>query len=84
MSSTSTKILIVGGKGAPEIAAVLPTLPSNVEVVAIGKNESEWNLDPDEWASIDVLLNCGVGANAAKKDDLRVRYLLHLCPILNA
>ena len=78
MSSKSAKLLIVGGRDSPEIAAVLPTLPEGVEIVAIGKNESEWNLGSDDaWASIDVLLNCGVGANAAKRQDLQAGALCH-------
>jgi hypothetical protein len=41
-------------------------------VLAIGQTVAELDAKGLDWASVDVLLNCGVGAAAGKRDDIRV------------
>ena len=68
-----TKLLVLGGPDAPELKAILPSLPSSVEVVAVGKTVDNFDqIDGAKWGEIDVLLNCGVGENAAKRQDIQV------------
>ena len=80
--SAMARLLVVGGKDAPELASLLPSLPSSVEIVAIGKTEAEWDLSPEQWAGIQVMLNCGVGANAAKKQEIEVANHLPSCMLM--
>lgn len=63
-------ILVVAGGDSPELA-VLEKLPPGAKVVAIGQTAAELDAKGLDWGSIDVLLNCGVGKNAGKRDDIR-------------
>lgn len=66
-------LLVVGSRDAPELE-VLGRLPQGVHVVGIGRALEDFKqLSDADWASVDVLLNCGVGKNAAKRDDIQVR-----------
>lgn len=42
-----------------------------VKIVAVGQTLSDFKaLSKSQWDSVDILLNCGVGKNAGKKEDL--------------
>lgn len=67
-----THLLVISGKDSPELKE-LAKLPSDVNVLAIGRSTSDFaHLTEEAWASVSVLLNCGVGANAGKKADIEV------------
>jgi hypothetical protein len=69
----SVNMLVVSGPGSPELG-VLERLPPSVTVVAVGRSlEDLAALTPAQWDSVTVLLNCGVGKNAGKRDDIQVR-----------
>lgn len=41
----------------------------------VGRRLAEFDkLTEEQWASITVLLNCGVGPNAGKKEDIQVGF----------
>ena len=67
------KVLVTSDRdGSPELE-VLERIKDFVDVVAFGRNMSELShLSDDHWASIEVLLNCGVGERAGKKKDIQV------------
>ncbi|EFJ46809.1 hypothetical protein VOLCADRAFT_92635, partial [Volvox carteri f. nagariensis] len=70
----TVNLLVVSGPNLPELE-VLKQLPPTVTVVAIGRNLDDLvHLTPEQWDSITVLLNCGVGKNAGKGDDIRGVY----------
>jgi hypothetical protein len=50
-----------------------PTTKRTSRVVAIGQTAAELDARGLDWGSVDVVLNCGVGKNAGKRDDIRVR-----------
>jgi hypothetical protein len=53
--------------------SVLRQLPASARVVAVGQTLADFAaLTAEDWASCDVLLNCGVGANAGTKAHLQV------------
>jgi hypothetical protein len=65
-------LLVVAGPGTPELS-VLKDLPTGVNVVATGQTLEDFSaLTPEQWASVDVMLNCGVGKNAGKKEHIQV------------
>lgn len=66
-------LLVVASPDTPELS-VLKQLPPEVKVVATGQTLSELSkqLADDQWGSIDVVLNCGVGKFAGKRDDVQV------------
>jgi hypothetical protein len=65
-------LLVVAGPGTPELS-VLKDLPAGVNVVATGQTLEDFAaLTPEQWASVDVMLNCGVGKNAGKKEHIQV------------
>ncbi|KAG1668487.1 hypothetical protein FOA52_005260 [Chlamydomonas sp. UWO 241] len=67
---TEVKMLVIGGP-SPELA-VLKKLPANVHILQVGRCLADFsNLSEAEWASVTVLLNCGVGVNAGKKEDVQ-------------
>jgi len=69
--SKRANLLVVASPASPELE-VLKRLPSTVNVVATGQTLKDFHaLTPEQWASIDVLLNCGVGALAGKKTDIQ-------------
>lgn len=69
-TKTGCNLLVVSGRGSPELS-VLNSLPPSVNVLGIGRSAEDFEgLTEDQWKSVDVLLNCGVGANAGKKDDI--------------
>lgn len=41
-------------------------------MLAIGQTAAELDAKGLDWGAVDVLLNCGVGKNAGKRDDVRV------------
>jgi len=66
-------LLVVSNPSTPELS-VLQKLPSGVQIVATGQTLADFSqLSEQQWGSIDVMLNCGVGKNAGKRDDVRVR-----------
>lgn len=72
MSAVKAKLLVVSGTNSPELA-VLKDLPPEVEIVGVGKTPEDLaHLTPEQWASINVLLNCGVLQNAASKVQIQV------------
>ena len=72
-NASPLRLLVISGKDTPELVE-LKKLPSSVEVVAIGRSEADFSHLPAEtWKDIEVLLNCGVGANAGKRADIEVR-----------
>ena len=69
---TSVNLLVMSSKDSPELG-ILKRLPESVNVVAIGRCLDDFSsLSEAEWASVNVLLSCGVGKNAAKRDDIQV------------
>jgi hypothetical protein len=75
-ASKSVNLLVVASPEAPELS-VLKQLPPEVKVVATGQTLSDLKQLPEEqWGSIDVVLNCGVGKFAGKRDDVKVRQVL--------
>jgi hypothetical protein len=53
------KLLVTSTKDSPELE-VLDTVKDKVQVIAIGRNVDELShLSEDDWAGIEVLLNCG-------------------------
>lgn len=73
-SATAPNLLVVASPNTPELS-MLKNLPQSVRVVGIGRTLADLNhLQPEDWASIDVLLNCGVGQNAGKKQDIQVTF----------
>ncbi|GFR44249.1 hypothetical protein Agub_g5451, partial [Astrephomene gubernaculifera] len=72
----SVNLLVVAGPDSPELS-VLKQLPSAVQVVAVGRNSADFaHLSESQWRSVNVLLNCGVGKNAGKRDDIRALWPL--------
>jgi phosphoglycerate dehydrogenase-like enzyme len=72
MSATVANILVVASPDSPELK-VLDNLPAGrARVVAVGKPaELAQKLTDDDFASVTILLNCGVGAKAGTKADLQ-------------
>lgn len=73
-SSRPLKLLVVANPAAPELS-VLQRLPPNVHVVATGQTLADLSqqLTSDAaWASVEVVLNCGVGKFAGRRDDIQV------------
>ncbi|GIL82646.1 hypothetical protein Vretifemale_11565, partial [Volvox reticuliferus] len=67
----NVNLLVVSGQDSPELE-VLKQLPPTVTIVAVGRNLDDLaHLTPEQWDGITVLLNCGVGKNAGKRDDIR-------------
>jgi hypothetical protein len=66
-------LLVVASPDTPELA-VLSHLPPSVKVVATGQTLADLSkqLSDEQWASIDVMLNCGVGRFAGKRADIQV------------
>ncbi|KAG2433121.1 hypothetical protein HYH02_012823 [Chlamydomonas schloesseri] len=76
----SVNLLVVSGPESPELS-LLRRLPAGVNVVATGRTPEDFaHLTPEQCAGVDVLLNCGVGKNAGKRDDIRALWprLTHL------
>mmetsp|Transcript_41935 Transcript_41935/g.133838 ORF Transcript_41935/g.133838 Transcript_41935/m.133838 type:complete len:293 (-) Transcript_41935:408-1286(-) len=70
--TSKVKLVVVSNPDTPELSA-LDKLPSSVTVVAIGRSYAEISskISDDDLSTVDVLLNCGVGKNAATKDQIR-------------
>lgn len=66
-------LLVVASPDTPELS-VLKQLPPEVKVVATGQTMADLDkqLSDDQWGSIDVLLNCGVGKFAGKREYIQV------------
>jgi hypothetical protein len=64
-------LLVIADKNSPELRE-LSKLPSNVEVVAVGKPHELVNVTLSQWDSISVLLNFGTGVKSARKEDIQV------------
>ncbi len=74
-TAKGANVLVVAGASTPELA-VLEKLPSGVRIVGVGQSlEALSNLTDQDWASIDVVLNCGVGANAGKREHIQVSHV---------
>lgn len=76
MVSAATKhvnLLVVASPETPELD-VLKQLPAEVKVVATGQTLADLSkqLSDEQWGSIDVLLNCGVGKFAGKREYIQV------------
>jgi hypothetical protein len=69
----SINLLVVANPATPELS-VLQKLPAGVNIVATGQTLSDLSqqLSEEQWGSIDVMLNCGVGKMAGKRDDVKV------------
>lgn len=68
--ASTANLLVVSAPESPELE-VLKRLPAGVNVVAVGRSTTDFfHLTDEQWASVNVLLNCGVGKNAAKRDDI--------------
>lgn len=69
----SINLLVVANPETPELS-VLQKLPAGVNIVATGQTLSALSqqLTEEQWGSIDVMLNCGVGKNAGKRQDIQV------------
>jgi hypothetical protein len=69
----SINLLVVSNPETPELS-VLKKLPPGVNILATGQTLSELSqqLTDEQWGSIDVMLNCGVGKNAGKREDVKV------------
>ena len=66
------RLLVVASPSSPELA-VLKQLPSSVQVISIGQELKDFaHLSEEQWSSVDVLLSCGVGKNAAKRENIQV------------
>jgi hypothetical protein len=73
-----TNLLVVSSPNTPELSA-LEKLPDSVHVVAIGQTlEDLHHLSEQQWNSVEVLLNCGVGKNAGTKAHIQVRDIVSL------
>uniref|UniRef100_A0A383VKK1 D-isomer specific 2-hydroxyacid dehydrogenase NAD-binding domain-containing protein n=1 Tax=Tetradesmus obliquus TaxID=3088 RepID=A0A383VKK1_TETOB len=68
----SINLLVVANPATPELC-VLQKLPPGVNIVATGQTLAELSqqLSDEQWGSIDVMLNCGVGKNAGKREDVQ-------------
>lgn len=68
------KLLVVCGPESPELEVLRRKLPKDrVEVVAVAQHADDFQLLPEQWSSVDVLLACGILPNQAKRQDLQVR-----------
>ena len=71
---TTTNLLVVCGPESPELSVLKDRLPDRVRIVAIAQHAQDFDhLSEEEWASVDVLLACGILPNQAKRADLVVR-----------
>lgn len=78
--ASTANLLVVSAPESPELE-VLKRLPAGVNVVAVGRSTTDFfHLTDEQWASVNVLLNCGVGKNAAKRDDIAVSTKLTFLP----
>ena len=69
---SAINVLVVAGPDSPELT-VLRKLPENVRITAIGREASDFaHLSDTDLSAVDVLLNCGVGKNAGRKEDIQV------------
>ncbi|CAG9461781.1 unnamed protein product [Pedinophyceae sp. YPF-701] len=63
-------VLVMSGRDAPELK-VLDKLPAGMRVVAVGRSLEDFSgVSEEEWRSVQVLLNCGILKNAAKRDQI--------------
>jgi phosphoglycerate dehydrogenase-like enzyme len=70
-SRPGANILVVASPDSPELS-VLGKLPAGANIVGIGKPaDLAQKLTADDFARVDILLNCGVGAKAGTKADLQ-------------
>lgn len=74
-ASKTVNLLVVASPDTPELS-VLKQLPQDsVKVVAVGQTlealSSQLTTD-EQWGSIDVVLNCGVGKFAGKREYIQV------------
>ncbi|GMH45992.1 hypothetical protein BSKO_13956 [Bryopsis sp. KO-2023] len=75
MRTSQLGLLVLCGKEAPELS-VLSNLPANVKMLGPGRSLDELaNLSDEDWASIEVILNCGKWHNAAQKEAVRECFL---------
>lgn len=76
----SINLLVVANPATPELS-VLEKLPAGVKIVATGQKLSELSqqLSEEQWGTIEVALNCGVGKNAGKREDVQVASQQQLC-----
>lgn len=74
MAASKANILVVASPDSPELAVLemLNERAPGARVVAVGKPDALLaKLSAEDLASVDVLLNCGVGAKAGTKQDLQ-------------
>eukprot|EP00879_Flechtneria_rotunda_P004882 GHRR01005156.1.p1 GENE.GHRR01005156.1~~GHRR01005156.1.p1 ORF type:complete len:377 (+),score=95.91 GHRR01005156.1:267-1397(+) len=70
-AAKKANLLVVSNPKTPELA-VLQQLPDGMDIVATGQTLADFgHLTGEQWASIDCLLNCGVGENAGKRKDIQ-------------
>lgn len=72
--ATNVNLLVVASPETPELS-VLQKLPAGCKVIATGQTLADLShLSDEQWISIDVVLNCGVGKNAGKRENVQVCY----------
>ena len=70
-SSSSTGLLVLSSPDAPELALLQTALPPSFKVIGVGRTMEDFaTLTHDDWAGVNVLLNCGILKNAAKRDQI--------------
>lgn len=69
----TANLLVVASPDTPELS-VLKQLPPEVKVVATGQTLADLSkqLTDEQWGTIDVVLNCGVGKFAGKREYIQV------------
>lgn len=71
-ASGPVNLLVIASPDTPELS-VLQQLPAGVNIVATGQTLAELSqLSDEQWGSIEVALNCGVGKNAGKRENVQV------------
>lgn len=72
VGASSVNLLVVASPDTPELS-VLKKLPAGCKTVATGQTLADLShFSEEQWASIDVVLNCGVGKNAGKRENVQV------------
>eukprot|EP00878_Enallax_costatus_P046953 GHUV01057287.1.p1 GENE.GHUV01057287.1~~GHUV01057287.1.p1 ORF type:complete len:340 (+),score=73.08 GHUV01057287.1:317-1336(+) len=71
VGASSVNLLVVASPDTPELS-VLQKLPPGCNIVATGQTLTDLrHLSKEQWSSVDVMLNCGVGKNAGKRENVQ-------------
>lgn len=72
VGASNVNLLVVASPDTPELS-VLEKLPAGCKIIATGQTLAELShLSDEQWSSIDAMLNCGVGKNAGKRENIQV------------